>query len=259
MDIRSYNRRAWDQRVAEGDEWTIPVSSEIIQAAKRDEWEIYLTRSRPVPRQWFPKINNADVLCLASGGGQQAPVLAAAGANVTLLDNSPAQLNQDRMVARRDHLNLTTIEGDMGDLSQFPDRSFDLVVNPVSNLFIPHLQPLWKACFRILRPNGVLMSGFMNPAFYIFDRELMDDQGTLKVRHALPYSDLVSLSAAKREAHLQAGWPLEFGHTLEAQIGGQLQAGFMLTGLYEDRDTRCILDDYMTVYIATCAIKPSKD
>jgi len=30
--------------------------------------------------------------CLASGGGQQGPVLAAAGAHVTVFDNSPRQL-----------------------------------------------------------------------------------------------------------------------------------------------------------------------
>lgn len=256
MDIRSYNRRAWDQRVEEGDEWTIPVSKETIHSAQQGEWKIFLTRSRPVPPDWFPEIANADVLCLASGGGQQAPVLAAAGANVTLLDNSPAQLAQDRMVADRDGLTLTTFEGDMSDLSRFPDQTFDLIVNPVSNLFISDLQPLWHECFRILRHAGVLMTGFMNPAFYIFDRELMDDQGILKVRHTLPYSDLESLSAAKRKAYLQAGWPLEFGHTLEAQIGGQLKAGFILTGFYEDRDARCVLDDYMPVYIATRACKP---
>jgi len=256
MDIRAYNRRAWDQRVAEGDEWTVPVSTETIRAAQQGEWKIFLTRSRSVPPEWFPKIQNADVLCLASGGGQQAPVLAAAGANVTLLDNSPAQLNQDHMVAQRDELTLTIIEGDMSDLSQFPDSSFDLIVNPVSNLFIAHVQPLWDECFRVLRRGGVLMAGFMNPAFYIFDRELMDDQGILGVRYELPYSDLVSLNSVKRKAYLQAGWPLEFGHTLEAQIGGQLQAGFLLTGFYEDRDTRCVLDDYMPVYIATRALKP---
>lgn len=256
MDIRSFNRRAWNQRVEEGDEWTIPVSTETIRAAQRGEWKIFLTRSRPVPPEWFSKIQDADVLCLASGGGQQAPVLAAAGANVTLLDNSPAQLAQDRMVAQRDNLSLTIVEGDMSDLSQFSDQSFDLIINPVSNLFIPEIQPVWEACFRILRHAGVLLAGFMNPAFYIFDRELMDDQGILKVRYALPYSDLVSLSASKRKAYLQAGWPLEFGHTLESQIGGQLLAGFVLAGLYEDRDSRCVLDDYLPVYIATRAIKP---
>lgn len=256
MDIRSYNRRAWDQRVKEGDEWTIPVSPEIIRAARQGDWRIFLTRSRPVPAEWFPQIQGADVLCLASGGGQQAPVLAAAGAIVTLLDNSPAQLAQDRKVAQREGLSLTIIEGDMSDLSQFSDDSFDLIVNPVSNLFIPDIQPLWNECFRVLRHNGILISGFMNPAFFIFDRELMDDQGILEVRNALPYSDLQSLNVEKRHAYLKAGWPLEFGHTLEAQIGGQYQAGFLLAGLYEDRDTRCVLDDFMPVYIATRAIKP---
>lgn len=256
MNVRSYNRRTWDQRVAEQDEWTIPVPSETIHAARRGEWRIFLTRSRPVPQDWFPRIKGADVLCLASGGGQQAPVLAAAGASVTLLDNSPAQLAQDRMVAQRDGLAITLLEGDMSDLSQFPDQSFDLIVNPVSNLFIPKVQPLWDECYRVLRPSGILMTGFMNPAFYIFDRELMDDQGGLKVRHALPYSDLKSLSFSKRKAYLQAGWPLEFGHTLEAQIGGQLQAGFRMTGFFEDRDSRCILDEYMPIYIATRAAKP---
>ncbi len=256
MDIRSYNRRTWDQRVAERDEWTIPVTTEIILSARRGEWQIYLTRSRPVPKDWFPNIRGTDVLCLASGGGQQAPVLAAAGAKVTLLDNSPAQLAQDRMVAQRDGLTITLVEGDMSDLSQFVDQSFDLIVNPVSNLFIPKIQPLWDECYRVLRHSGVLMTGFMNPAFYIFERELMDDQGELKVRHALPYSDLKSLSVTKRKAYLNAGWPMEFGHTLEAQIGGQLQAGFSITGFYEDRDARCILDEYMPIYIATRAVKP---
>jgi hypothetical protein len=75
------------------------------------------------------------------------------------------------------------------------------------------------------------------------------------VRHALPYSDLSSLSAVELQ-HLQnAGWPLEFGHTLTEQLDGQLQAGFVLTGFYEDRDLACVLDDYLPVYLATRAVK----
>jgi 2-polyprenyl-3-methyl-5-hydroxy-6-metoxy-1,4-benzoquinol methylase len=70
------------------------------------------------------------VLCLASGGGQQGPILAAAGARVTVFDNSPQQLAQDRFVARREGLTLETVEGDMRDLSVFADVSFDLIVHP---------------------------------------------------------------------------------------------------------------------------------
>jgi SAM-dependent methyltransferase len=131
------------------------------------------------------------VLCLASGGGQQGPILAAAGARVTVFDNSPQQLAQDRHVARRDRADLATVEGDMRDLSAFADASFDLIVHPTSNLFVPDVRPVWRECFRVLRPGGVLLAGFCNPILYLFDQELADD-GVLQVRHALPYSDLTA-------------------------------------------------------------------
>ena len=51
-----------------------------------------------------------DVLCLASGGGQQAPLLAAAGARVTSWDNSPQQLALDRHVAEREGLALEIVD-----------------------------------------------------------------------------------------------------------------------------------------------------
>ena len=80
MDVRAYNREAWNRQVADGNPWTIPVSTETVAAARRGEWTILLTPSIPVPRAWFPPLAGADVLCLASGGGQQGPILAAAGA-----------------------------------------------------------------------------------------------------------------------------------------------------------------------------------
>ena len=141
MDIRKYNRGAWDMAVARGSEWTIPVGPEVIAAARRGEWRIILTPEKPVPREWFPDdLAGVDVLCLASGGGQQGPVLAAAGATVTVFDNSPAQLAQDRLVADREGLSLRTVEGDMRDLSIFADASFDLIIHPVSNLFAPDVR-----------------------------------------------------------------------------------------------------------------------
>src|SRR5262249_37175453 len=130
MDVRDHNRRAWDAQVAGGNRWTIPVTPAVIAAARRGEWEILLTPTRPVPRPWFPPLGDRDLLGLASGGGQQAPILAAAGARVTVLDNSPAQLAQDRLVAEREGLGIRTVEGDMADLRSFADASFDLVFHP---------------------------------------------------------------------------------------------------------------------------------
>ena len=170
---------------------------------------------QPVDRAWFPaELAGADVLCLASGGGQQGPTLAAAGARVTVFDNSPRQLEQDESVARRDGLALRTVLGDMRDLSAFPDSSFDLVFNPVSNLFVPELAPVWRECFRVLRPGGTLLSGFLNPDVFLFDSEALDQRGELVVRHRLPYSDLTHVPAEERERLYGADAPLEYSHTM---------------------------------------------
>jgi len=253
-ELYHYNQRAWNRAVAEGSEWTIPVTAEQIAAAQRGEWQITLTTRKAVPRAWFPLLVSAQVLGLAAAGGQQGPILAAAGAHVTILDASPQQLAQDRYVARRDGLTLTTVEGDMADLSRFANGSFDLIVHPCSNLFVPDVLVVWRECYRVLRPGGVLLAGFCNPASYIFDQRLADD-GVLQVRHRLPYSDLTSLTAAEREQYIADEQPLEFGHTLDDQIGGQLAAGFVLTGFYEDSWPGRALDEYMPTFMATRAVK----
>jgi SAM-dependent methyltransferase len=258
MDIRAYNRLAWDKQVNGGNPWTIPVSPAAIEAARQGQWAIILTPSRPVPRAWFPDLSGLEVLCLASGGGQQGPILAAAGARVTVLDNSPKQLAQDRLVAERDGLEIHSVEGDMADLSIFPDQSFDLIVHPVSNLFVPDVRRVWAEAYRVLCPGGQLFAGFNNPAIYLFDRELWE-RGILQVKHKLPYSDLDSLSAEERQRYIDAGDPLEFSHTLEDQIGGQIDAGFVITGFYEDaygEEDKDLLTEYMPTFIVTRAVRP---
>lgn len=254
-EVRRYNRRAWDTAVARRSQWTIPVGPEVIAAARQGDWQIILTPTKPVPATWFPPLAGCRVLCLAGGGGQQAPILAAAGATVTVLDNSPQQLAQDRFVARRDGLTLTTVEGDMADLSVFADTSFDLIAHPCSNLFVPDVRPVWREAYRVLRSGGVLMAGFCNPAMFIFD-SFLADEGVLQVKHQLPYSDLTSLTPEERDRFVADEQPLEFSHTLEEQIGGQLDTGFVLTGLYEDGWPGVALAEYMPIFLATRAVKP---
>ena len=259
MDIRAYNRHAWDRQVEQGNPWTIPVGPEAIAAARRGDWEILLTPSKAVPRAWFPDLPGRDVLCLASGGGQQGPILAAAGARVTVLDNSPRQLAQDRAVAEREGLALTLVEGDMRELAMFAAASFDLIVHPVSNLFVPDVRPVWAEAFRVLRQGGILLAGFNNPVRYLFDVELVEQTGVLQAKYALPYSDLLSLTEEQKQRYLDEGSPFEFSHTLDDQIGGQLDAGFVIIGFYEDSDPNAEddpLSRYMPSFIATRAIKP---
>ncbi len=254
MNVRQYNRSAWDRNVESGNRWTVPVGPEVIAAARGGRWEVLLTPTKPVPRAWFPELAGLEVLCLASGGGQQGPVLAAAGASVTVFDNSPRQLGQDRLVAERDGLALATVEGDMADLSAFADGHFGLVFHACSNCFVPDVRPVWREVFRVLRPGGVLLAGIRSPVYFLFD-DTKAEQGVFEVRHRLPYSDLTSIGEEERRRYTDKGEPLCFGHTLEDQLGGQLDAGFRLTGLYEDNDPSEPLSLYIAGYLATRAVK----
>ena len=256
MDVPGYNREAWDRQVEDGNQWTVPFGPEVIEAARQGQWEVLLTDQKYVPRAWFPEMSGADVLCLASGGGQQAPIFAAAGANVTVLDNSPRQLAQDRFVAEREALDLETVQGDMRDLSAFADESFDLVFHPVSNLFVPEVRPVWNEAFRVLRRGGVLLAGFLNPVVYIFDLEFADDTGEVRVRYSLPYSDATSRTEEELGRQMEKREPLEFSHTLEEQIGGQTEAGFLISGFYEDHHRDDPIAAFMPTFVATRAIKP---
>jgi len=252
INIRNYNREAWNRQVDGGENrWTQPVNSEVIARARKGDFAILLTENIPVPHSWFPKLQGADILCLASGGGQQGPILAAAGANVTVFDNSPRQLAQDQLVAEREALNLRLVEGDAADLSVFADESFDIVFNPCSTVFMSDVRTVWKEAFRILRHGGILMTGSMNPIHYIFDLEKFDN-GILEAAHSIPYSDLESMS---RE-YLEKGFPLEFGHSLTDLLGGQCAAGFQIVDLYEDVMSKSALEKIHPSYFATKSVKP---
>jgi ubiquinone/menaquinone biosynthesis C-methylase UbiE len=160
-------------------------------------------------------------------------------------------------VADREALEgLETLQGDMRDLSAFADESFDLVFHPVSNLFVPEVRPIWNEAFRVLRSGGTLLAGFLNPAVYVFNLDLADETGEVRVRYTLPYADATSKSVEEVGRQIERGEPLEFSHTLEEQIGGQIEAGFLISGFYEDRHRDDPIAAYMPTYVATRATKP---
>jgi SAM-dependent methyltransferase len=254
LNVRAYNRYAWNRQVDKNNKFTIPVDPQTVAAARKGEFSVLLTETKPVPYEWFPPFQGLNLLGLACGGGQQGPIFAALGANVTIFDNSPAQLERDRQVAAREGLNIRTVEGDMRNLSAFADEAFDLVFHPVSNVFCPEIRPVWHEAFRVLRHGGLLLSGFANPVYYMFGTHA-DEQKNLQVRYAIPYSDLNDMEPEELDICIEEGIPLEFGHSLTDLIAGQTDAGFAITGFYEDICPDSSLSKYHPAYIATRAVK----
>lgn len=255
MDIAAHNREAWTKEVEAGNKWTVPVTSEEIAEAKKGNYSILLTPTRPVPKEWLGDVAGKKVLCLAGGGGQQGPVFSALGAVTAVLDNCPEQLERDEAVAKRDGLNIMLEQGDMRDLSRFSDETFNIVFNPVSTCFIDDVDAVWRECYRVLKKGGELMTGFCNPLLYIFDIDAWT-RGELVLAHTIPYSDVEQLPGEVLRQRIADRDTLDFGHSMESLIAGQIKAGFLINGFYEDNGGGdSLLDPFIDTFYATKAIK----
>ncbi len=250
MNYTEINAETIDRWIEEGWEWGVPISHEQYAAALRGEWDMVLTPTKPVPKDWYPALSGADVLGLASGGGQQMPIFAALGANCTVLDNSPRQIESELMVARREGYQIQAIRGDMTKPLPFADASFDLVFHPVSNCYIEDVMHVWRECHRILKPGGLLMAGLDNGVNFLFD----EDENEGEIRYSLPFNPLKDQRLMALLEKNDDG--IQFSHTLEEQIRGQIKAGFQLVDLYEDTNGEGFLHDHgVPTFWATLARK----
>lgn len=248
MDYQDINAKTIDSWVKEGWQWGQPISHAEYMRAKGGSWEIYLTPTKPVPHSWLGEVRGKRVLGLASGGGEQMPVLCAAGAVCTVLDYSKAQCETEREVAAREGYSIEVLRYDMTKPLPFRDESFDIIVHPVSNCYIEDVYPVFKECFRILKKGGILLSGLDNGMNYIFD-----DAGERLV-NKLPYNPLKDPSRYEEGIRTNSG--IQFSHTFEEQIGGQLQAGFIITDVYEDTNGTGRLHEFnVPTFWATRAVK----
>jgi len=221
------NAKAIDSWVAEGWCWGRPVTPEDCVKARKGEWDVLLTPTKPVPKNWFPPFKGTKLLGLASGGGQQMPIFSLLGAECTVMDLSDKQLESERMVANREGYSIEIIKGDMTLAFPFQDNSFDIIFHPVSNCYIEDVYHVWRECFRVLKPGGVLLSGMDNGINYLTE----EDQG-MEIVNSLPYNPLKNpAQMAKLNPEEDS---IQFSHTFDEQIGGQLNAGFIITGAYED-------------------------
>lgn len=221
--------------------WSNCATAEQIEAAKNGKLELTLGISKPVPKEWIADITGKKVLCLAGAGGLQAPLLASAGAKVTVIDISKKMLEKDIYMAQKYNLEIQIEHGNMADLSRFENETFDYIINPASLFYVPSVHPVFKECYRVLKRGGSLILAAPNPIAYVCD--FVDDEngGYYKAVNRMPYSSV--------DRPNQGDW-IEFGHTMADYIGGQIACGFVITGYIEDQQ-----EDITELYFMTKAIK----
>lgn len=256
MDIVEHNKDAWNVVSENNEERTNKVTESIISDAKKGKWDVVLTQNKAVPKDWFPPMQGLKILGLASGGGQQMPIFAALGADVTSFDNSSVQLAKDKEVANENNLSINVIEGDMQDLRIFSNDTFDLVFNPVSTVYIPDVLNTYKETFRVLKPGGIYMTGFLNPSLFLFD-ELKKDDNNFEIKYEIPYDPIKAMNPHLLSLFLRQRRRISYGHSLSQLIGYQTDVGFEIIKFYEDYG-KDPLNQYMACEIATCAKKPVK-
>lgn len=182
-------------------------------------------------------VQGKEVLCLASGGGQQSAAFALLDAKVTVLDLSEMQLERVRIALEHYSRQAALIQGDMRDLSRFGDRSFDLIWQAFSINFVPDLNPVFDEVRRTLRAGGLYHMDCHNPFIvgtmetswtgegYLIKRSYADGE----IQFDSPYWDWREADGALR----QVLGPREFNHTLSAVVNGLIRRGFVLQGVWE--------------------------
>ena len=220
------NAETIDRWVEAGWVWGVPIDHETYVRATQGDWDVVLTPTKKVPHDWFGSLRGKKVLGLASGGGQQMPIFAALGADCTVFDYSERQLASERAVAAREGYAIRIVRGDMTQPLPFEDEEFDLIFHPVSNCYVREVKPIWKECRRVLKPGGILLAGVDNSINYIVD------ETEERIVNRLPFDPIAD--PAQRAMLESADDGMQFSHTLEEQINGQLEAGFTLLALYED-------------------------
>lgn len=217
--IHDHNRRAWDEMVAQKQRFTRPA---------RDE-QFHDPLPQVDPLGWLGgDIRGKQLLCLAAGGGKHGPIYASAGAEVTVVDISPAMLALDREVAAERGLKLRTVEASMDAMPMLAAGEFDIVIHPVSTCYLPNVLEVYREVARITRPGGLYISQHKTPT------SLQAEVAPAARGYELiePYYRSGPLPPVVGSRHREEG-TLEFLHRWEELLGGMCRAGFVIEDLVE--------------------------
>jgi ubiquinone/menaquinone biosynthesis C-methylase UbiE len=188
----------------------------------------------PVVRLMMRDVRGKNVLCLAGGGGQQSAVFALLGANVTVFDLAPEQLEADQRAADHYGYIVRTIQGDMRDLSPLPTAHFDRVYQPISTLFIPDLRELYRGVARVTKSGGLYHSQYAVPLLYMAEQRPWDGEAYM-LRITQPYMRGAIFETEDGRLNFSEGrFFAEFHHLLSDIINGHIAEGFEIRGVWED-------------------------
>lgn len=248
MEYQELNAKIISRWCREGWEWGEPISHEVFEKAQSGTWDVYLTPTKAVPHEWLGELSGKRILGLASGGGQQIPIFSALGAKCTVLDYSSEQCKSERLVADREGYGVDIVKADMTKKLPFDDGTFDIIFHPVSNCYVEKVEPIFKECYRVLKRGGLFLGGYSLDINYVFD----DNEENMI--YSLPFNPLKD--PKQYEDSIKNDWGIQFSHSIEEQINGQLKAGFRLLSLYEDTGGVGLLHEHnVPSFIATLSIK----
>ncbi len=218
------NAAFWRKNAMEGQSFTRPwldLERASLERYARGELDaVPETLSQIYPSGILADVAGKDVLCLASGGGQQSAVFGLLGARVTVVDIVEEQLEGDKRAAEHYGYDVTLIQSDMRDLSLLPDGAFDLVFQAPSMGYVPEIRGMYAECARVLRAGGLYRVDAANPAAQ-FVEESWDGKGYRIVK---PYS---------RREFLRDDGAVEYRHYLGDIFNGLIGEGFMIEHVCE--------------------------
>jgi SAM-dependent methyltransferase len=232
-ELAAYNKERWEALAGAGIEWSRPLMDLNVDSAVA-----WLDSQGAMPPGGMGDLSGRDVLCLASGGGQQSAVFGVLGARVTVLDFSETQLQRDRETAVHYGFPLSTVQGDMRDLSCFDDNSFDIVWHPHSINFVPEAQVVFQEVARVLRTGGLYRIEMANPFLAGLDETVWDGNG-YPLKH--PYTNGAELLFddphwdvyGKDGTHQRIVGPHEFRHSLSTVMNSLIGLGFVMLAAWE--------------------------
>jgi ubiquinone/menaquinone biosynthesis C-methylase UbiE len=147
---------------------------EVLKARLKATWMSgdyghFATYLEPGALEFFERIGiqtGQRVLDVACGAGQIAIPAARAGAVVTGIDIAANSIEQARVRARAEGLEIRFDEGD-AEMLPYPDASFDVVVSLIGAMFAPQPDRVAAELVRVSRPGGRIVMANWTPEGFV--------------------------------------------------------------------------------------------